>query len=119
MENLFLEIVLKILLCLPLVVTTGCMIASAIFDYKRWKAVEVEVQKASDKVEAKIDKQYEEAMVENNRLKKLCDRTLAVAEKTEEELAKLRAAKAELKKENRELREKLLEKSEPTKIKVK
>lgn len=96
------------------------MVFSAVTDYKRFKAVKTEVEKAANEVEKKIGKKYEEVLVENERLKKLCDRTLAAAENMEAELVQLRDAKSKLKKENRELREELLEKeSKSTKIKVK
>lgn len=120
--NIITTILSVVLLLSSLTLCIGGMIA-IVKDFKRSEEHRKNTDKLIDKkckeIENSIGKELAQALDDNKRLKALCDRTLAAAEKTEEELAKLRSAKAELKKENRELREKLLEKSEPTKIEVK
>lgn len=120
--NIITTILSIVLLLSSLTLCIGGMI-TIIKDFKRSEEHRKNTDKLIDKkckeIEDGIGKELAQALDDNKRLKALCDRTLATAEKTEEELAKLRSAKAELKKENRELREKLLEKSEPTKIEVK
>lgn len=120
--NIITTILSVVLLLSSLTLCIGGMI-TIVKDFKRSEEHRKNTNKLIDKkckeIENSIGKELAQALDDNKRLKALCDRTLAAAEKTEEELAKLRSAKAELKKENRELREKLLEKSEPTKIEVK
>jgi len=56
-----------------------------------------------------------EALKENTRLEKLSDQVLADLEEKNKEIEQLRSAKTTLKKENRELKEQLLAKSEDAK----
>lgn len=73
------------------------------------------VEKRAKEIKEGIGKELAEALKENTRLEKLSDQVLADLEEKNKEIEQLRSAKTTLKKENRELKEQLLAKSEDAK----
>lgn len=65
------------------------------------KKAEKIIDKKCKEIEDGIGKDLAKTKEENDRLKKLCDRTLAAAEKQDEELERLRKENAELKEKSK------------------
>lgn len=104
----FWQIVLRILLMLPLIATLACMYIDIRMTEKHFKEVQKlnkEIDKVVDEkckeIEDGIGKELAETKKDNERLKNLCDRTIAAAEKRDEELEQLRKENAELKEKSK------------------
>lgn len=102
----FWEIVLRVLLILPLITTLICIyidIRLTEKQLKESKKIYAEIEKTVNakckEIEDGIGKELAETKKENDRLKKLCDRTLAAAEEQDKKLDQLQ-------KENEQLKEK-------------
>lgn len=81
----------------------------------RYVQAHEENEKRAKEIKEGIGKELAEALKENTRLEKLSDQVLADLEEKNKEIEQLRSAKTALKKENRELKEQLLAKSEDAK----
>lgn len=82
---------------------------------KDHESAEKLIDKKAKEIKEGIGKELAEALKENTRLEKLSDQVLADLEEKNKEIEQLRSAKTALKKENRELKEQLLAKSEDAK----